>query len=434
MKTAISHQFFEEAKQYIPGGVNSPVRAFKSVGGDPLFITEAQGATWKDADGNQYIEYIGSWGPMILGHAYPKVVEAVKQAAEKSTSFGAPTYAEVELARLMTRMVPGLERVRMVNSGTEAAMSAIRMARAATGRSKIVKFEGNYHGHYDAFLIKAGSGAATLGAPSSPGVTEGVTRDTLLARYNDLDSVRQQVEAHGDDIAAIAVEPIAGNMGCVPPQPGFLEGLRSICDDIGAVLLFDEVMCGFRVAPGGAQERFGVQADMICMGKIIGGGLPVGAYGGKEHLMRHVSPEGKVYQAGTLSGNPLAMAAGYALLSELYENPAHYDSVEAKSAQLERGFQQAFDQAGLPAQINRVGSMMSFHFTDRPVIDFDSAAGVDLERFRRFFHAMLKRGIFLPPSAFESMFVSDAHTEAQIEQTLEAARASAHEIMAEATA
>ena len=422
MQTPRSHQFFEEAKQYIPGGVNSPVRAFKSVGGDPLFITEARGATWIDADGHEYIEYIGSWGPMILGHAYPRVIQAVQQAAEKSTSFGAPTYAEVELARLMTKMVPGLERVRMVNSGTEAAMSAIRMARAATGRSKIIKFEGNYHGHYDAFLIKAGSGAATLGAPSSPGVTEAVTRDTLLARYNDLDSVREQVEAHGDDIAAIAVEPIAGNMGCVPPKDGFLQGLRDICDEIGAVLLFDEVMCGFRVAPGGAQELYGIQADMVCMGKIIGGGLPVGAYGGKESLMKHVSPEGKVYQAGTLSGNPLAMAAGYALLSELYEHPEHYASLEAKSARLEEGFREAFEEAGITAQLNRVGSMMSFHFTDRPVVDFDSAASVDQDLFKRFFHGMLEEGVYLPPAAFEAMFISDAHTEAQIERTIEAAK------------
>lgn len=423
-----SKTLFERAQHFIPGGVNSPVRAFKAVGGTPVFFEKAEGATLYDADGNEYVDYVGSWGPMILGHAFPPVVEAVKKAAEKSTSFGAPTEMEIHLAELMQQMVPNLERVRMVNSGTEACMSAIRVARGYTGRDKIVKFEGNYHGHGDSFLIKAGSGAMTFGTPSSPGVTQGTVKDTLNAQYNDIESVKQLFEAHKGEIAALIIEPVAGNMGCVPPAEGFLQELRSLCDAEGTVLIFDEVMCGFRVAPGGAQQRYNVAADLVTFGKIIGAGMPVGAYGGKADIMNTVSPMGPVYQAGTLSGNPLAMSAGYALLSELHRNPAIYDELDQKTAHLEEWLHRVFKHHEITHSFNRVGSMLGIFFCDEPVTDFESCSKTDTEIFGRFFHGMLKRGVYLPPSAFESLFLSNALTQAQIDHTIEAAEDTAEEL------
>ncbi|MFW6347770.1 MAG: glutamate-1-semialdehyde 2,1-aminomutase [Cyclonatronaceae bacterium] len=425
-----SKALFERAQKFIPGGVNSPVRAFKAVGGTPIFFEKAEGATLYDADGNQYVDYVGSWGPMILGHAWPPVVEAVKKAAENSTSFGAPTEMEIHLAELMQQMVPNLERVRMVNSGTEACMSAIRVARGYTGRDKIIKFEGNYHGHGDSFLIKAGSGAMTFGTPSSPGVTQGTVKDTLNAQYNDIDSVKQLFETHKGEIAALIIEPVAGNMGCVPPAEGFLQELRSLCDAEGTVLIFDEVMCGFRVAPGGAQQRYGVNADLITYGKIIGAGLPVGAYGGKADIMNTVSPVGPVYQAGTLSGNPLAMNAGYALLSELHQNPAIYEELDQKASHVEEWLHRVFKHHEIPHSFNRVGSMIGVFFCDGPVTDFQSCSKTDTEMFGRFFHGMLKRGVYFPPSAYESLFLSNALTQAQIDHTIEAAEDTAEELAA----
>jgi len=359
-----SEALYKRALKMIPGGVNSPARAFNSVGGTPIFFEKGEGSILTDADGNEYIDYVGSWGPMILGHAFEPVVAAVRETAAKSTSFGAPTEIEVRMAELVKEMVPNVDRIRMVNSGTEACMSAIRVARGYTGRDKIIKFEGNYHGHGDSFLIKAGSGALTLGTPSSPGVTKGIARDTLIADYNDLNSVKELANDYGDEIAAIIVEPVAGNMGCIPPRPGFLDGLRDLCNAIDAVLIFDEVMTGFRVAKGGAQERYGVEADLVTYGKIIGAGLPVGAFGGKEEVMKVVSPDGPVYQAGTLSGNPLAMAAGYALLRELNDNPHIYDELEEKTTYLNNGLKNVFKQKGVDHCINRVGSMISVFFTD----------------------------------------------------------------------
>lgn len=418
--TAASKALYARAVKFIPGGVNSPVRAFKSVGGDPLFFASANGARMRDADGNEYVDYVGSWGPMILGHAFPAVIEAVQRAAADSLSFGAPCEAEVELAELITKMVPGVERVRMVNSGTEACMSAARVARGYTGKHKIIKFAGCYHGHADFFLIQAGSGAATLGVPSSPGVPPGCSQDTLSATFNDLDSVNALVEANKGEVAAIIVEPVAGNMGCIPPKDGFLQGLRRLCDDEGIVLIFDEVMCGFRVAPGGAQERYGVTADLVTMGKIIGGGMPVGAYGGKAEIMEVVAPTGPVYQAGTLSGNPLAMASGYATLNELHTRPEIYETLEASGAYLEAGFRKALDEAGETYRMNRVGSMISFHFTDQPIENFAAAQGADNARFNRLFHEMLARGVYFPPSAFESLFLSVALTREDLDHTLAA--------------
>lgn len=423
-----SKALFDRAQQFIPGGVNSPVRAFKAVGGTPVFFEKAEGSTLYDVDGNQYVDYVSSWGPMILGHAFPPVIEAVKKAAEKSTSFGAPTEIEIHLAELMQQMVPNLERVRMVNSGTEACMSAIRVARGFTGRDKIIKFEGNYHGHGDSFLIKAGSGAMTFGTPSSPGVTQGTVKDTLNAQYNDIESVKQLFEAHKGEIAALIIEPVAGNMGCVPPAEGFLQELRSLCDAEGTVLIFDEVMCGFRVAPGGAQQRYGVNADLITYGKIIGAGLPVGAYGGRADIMNTVSPMGPVYQAGTLSGNPLAMSAGFALLSELHKNPSIYEELDQKTAHLEEWLHRVFKHHEIPHNFNRVGSMLGIFFCDGPVTDFESCSRTDTEVFGRFFHGMLKRGVYLPPSAFESLFLSNALTQAQIDHTIEAAEDTAEEL------
>lgn len=422
MNLTKSKLLFDRAIELIPGGVNSPVRAFKAVGGTPVFFRKAHGAYLWDEDDNKYIDYIGSWGPMLLGHAYPKVIDAVQKAAADSTSFGAPTRREVELAELIVDMVPTVDKIRMVNSGTEACMSAIRVARGFTGRDKILKFEGNYHGHADSFLIKAGSGALTLGTPSSPGVTPGTAADTLTARYNDVEQVRQIFAAQGAEIAAVILEPVAGNMGCIPPESGFLDGLRMLCDEYGALLIFDEVMTGFRLAPGGAQEIYEIKADLVTYGKIIGAGLPVGAYGGRSDVMKVVSPDGPVYQAGTLSGNPLAMAAGLALLGELHANPGIYDELEAKTAYLENGLHKVLQEIGEPYNINRVGSMISIFFSDVPATSFDSAIKTDTERFKTYFHGMLEHGIYLPPAAYEAWFVSNAHSYEDLDTTIEATR------------
>lgn len=416
-----SKKLFERAQQFIPGGVNSPARAFNSVGGSPVFFEKAKGSILTDVDGKEYIDYVGSWGPMILGHAYEPVIKAVQETAAKSTSFGAPTEIEVKMAELVKRMVPTVDKIRMVNSGTEACMSAVRVARGYTGRDKVIKFEGNYHGHGDSFLINAGSGALTLGQPSSPGVTKGTAKDTLTADFNDLNSVKQLLNEYEGEVAAIILEPVAGNMGCIPPQKGFLDGLRELCDAHDTVLIFDEVMTGFRVAKGGAQERYGVEADLVTYGKIIGAGLPVGAFGGKQEIMDVVSPVGPVYQAGTLSGNPLAMAAGYALLSELQENPLHYDELEEKTTYLYSGLRDVFADYEIPTQINRVGSMMSAFFTDENVVDFETANTTNQELFKVFFHEMLENGIYLPPSPFESFFLANSLTEEHLDQTIEAA-------------
>ena len=416
-----SEFLFNRAQQFIPGGVNSPARAFKSVGGVPVFFKKAKGSIITDEDGNEYIDYVGSWGPMILGHAYPPVVKAVQDASFNSTSFGAPTEIEINMAELVQRMVPNVEKVRMVNSGTEACMSAIRVARGYTGKEKIIKFEGNYHGHGDAFLIKAGSGALTLGQPSSPGVTKGTAQDTLNADYNDLESVEKLLKENKGNVAAIILEPVAGNMGCIPPQPGFLEGLRSLCDDHGVVLIFDEVMTGFRLARGGAQERYGVWADLVTFGKIIGGGLPVGAFGGKKEIMDVVAPVGSVYQAGTLSGNPLAMSAGLAQLSALDQHPEYYVELEEKTAYLEKRLRLLLNEKGIDHDMHRVGSMISIFFTNETVTDFRTANTTDKEFFRVFFHEMLQRGVYLPPSPFESWFLSKSLTYEMLDKTIRAA-------------
>jgi glutamate-1-semialdehyde 2,1-aminomutase len=415
-----SKSLFERAKRHIPGGVNSPVRAFKSVGLNPLFIQSARGSHITDIDGNTYIDYIGSWGPMILGHAHPDIVRAVKTAAASGTSFGAPTEAEVKMAELISKMMPSMEVTRMVNSGTEAAMSAIRLARAYTGKDTIIKFEGCYHGHADSFLIKAGSGAATFGTPDSPGVPKALASETLTARYNDLQSVSDLYRAHGETIAAVIVEPVVGNMGCVPPKPGFLQGLRSFCTENGIIFIMDEVMTGFRLAPGGAQELYGIDPDLSILGKIIGGGLPVGAYGGKRKFMEMVSPEGPMYQAGTLSGNPLAMAAGYAMLSILSKKKSIYRSIETRSQQLENGIRENLRKLGLGYTFNRVGSMFTLFFTEKEIVDFDTAKTSDTKKFAEYFKEMLERGIYLPPSQFEAAFVSSAHSGKDIEQTIRA--------------
>ncbi len=415
-----SKDLFERAQLYIPGGVNSPVRAFSSVGGTPVFFREAKGSIMIDVEGKEYIDYIGSWGPMILGHSHPPVLEALKNAADKSTSFGAPTELETNIAELICGMVPGVEKVRMVNSGTEACMSAIRVARAFTNREKFIKFEGCYHGHSDAFLIKAGSGAITLGVPNSPGVTSGTAKDTLLARYNDLAHVEEVLEANKEEVAAIIIEPVAGNMGCIPPVEGFLEGLRKLSDKHNAVLIFDEVMTGFRLSPGGAHKLYNIQPDLVCLGKIIGGGLPVGAFGGKKEIMNMVAPLGPVYQAGTLSGNPLAMSCGYTLLKELKDQPVIFEELENKTAYLEQGMRTIFEKHNLSVCINRVGSMLSFHFNVSEVANFDDACAADAEYFKKVFHGMLKRGVYLAPSAFESLFISRTHTKELLDRTLTA--------------
>lgn len=418
-----SKSLYQEAQDCIPGGVNSPARAFDSVGGTPLFIERAAGAYLEDADGHEYIDYVGSWGPMIFGHAHPAVVEAVQDQADASTSFGAPTEIEIELAELVCELVPSVEKVRMVNSGTEATMSAARLARGYTGRDKIIKFKGNYHGHGDFFLIAAGSGAMTLSEPDSPGVTEGNARDTLLAPYNDLEYVQELVEANRGEVACIIVEPVAGNMGCIPPEPGFLEGLREVCDAHDIVLIFDEVMTGFRVAAGGAQERYGVMPDLTCLGKIIGGGLPVGAYGGREEIMDHISPTGPVYQAGTLSGNPLAMRAGHAILSRIAEKgESLYEELEAFGETLEEGIQHNLDALDLDYRVHRVGAMGSLFFTEEKVVNQETAKTTDTEKYAAYFHAMLEEGIYLPPSQFEAFFFGTCHGDAELEETLEAQR------------
>ncbi len=432
MDTPRSHELFEAANRSIPGGVNSPVRAFGRVGGVPLFIARAAGTTLWDADGNAYLDYVGSWGPMLLGHAHHAVEAAVVAAASKGTSFGAPTSGEIELAEKVIDMVPSVELVRFVNSGTEATMSALRVARAATGRDGMLKFRGGYHGHGDAFLVEAGSGAATLGVPDSPGVTAGTARDTRVAEYNDLDDVAGHLR--GGDIACVFVEPIAGNMGCVPPAPGFLEGLRALCDETGTILIFDEVMTGFRVAMGGAQERYGVMPDLTTLGKIIGGGLPVGAFGGRADLMRHVAPAGPVYQAGTLSGNPLATAAGIAALGWIQDHPQIYDHLEMLGQRLDRGVERIMAGSDQPLTWNRVGAMASLYFHPGPVTDWPSASSGDNERFARFFHGMLDEGIYLAPSPYEALFFSAAHTEHDIDRTLESMERVLGQVVAEAGA
>jgi glutamate-1-semialdehyde 2,1-aminomutase len=416
-----SEFLFNRAQQFIPGGVNSPARAFKSVGGIPVFFKKAKGSIITDEDGNEYIDYVGSWGPMILGHAYPPVVKAVQDASFNSTSFGAPTEIEIEMAELVQKMIPNVEKVRMVNSGTEACMSAVRVARGYTGKEKIIKFEGNYHGHGDAFLIKAGSGALTLGQPSSPGVTKGTAQDTLNADYNDLESVEKLLKKNKNNVAAIILEPVAGNMGCIPPQPGFLEGLRKLCDEHETVLIFDEVMTGFRLARGGAQERFGVKADLVTYGKIIGGGLPVGAFGGKKEIMDVVAPVGPVYQAGTLSGNPLAMSAGLAQLGALEKHPEIYVELEEKTEYLEKRLRVLLNEHEVDFDMHRVGSMISIFFTPETVTDFKTANTTNQEFFRVFFHEMLKRGIYLPPSPFESWFLANSLTYEMLDKTISAA-------------
>lgn len=415
-----SKSLYEQAQQFIPGGVNSPVRAFKAVGGNPLFIRSAKGPYVFDEDGNQYIELINSWGPMILGHAHPVVQDALTAAIPHSLSFGAPTAKEVDMAELITRMVPSVEKVRMVNSGTEATMSAARLARGFTGRDKLIKFEGCYHGHGDSFLIAAGSGAMTMGVPNSPGVTEGTAKDTLLATYNDLPSVEQLVENNKDQIAAIMIEPVAGNMGCIPPAEGFLQGLRQLCDREGILLIFDEVMTGFRLARGGAQELYGVVPDMTALGKIIGGGLPVGAYGGKREVMDFVSPVGPVYQAGTLSGNPMAMAAGWAMLNYLNTHADLYAQLEKTTASIVQGMRSNMEKLGLSYTINQVGSMFSIFFTEEPVTDFKSASTSDTALFGRYFRKMLEKGIYLAPSQYEALFVSQAITSELVEKIVQA--------------
>lgn len=422
MNISKSKELFDRAQGSIPGGVNSPVRAFKSVGGNPVFLKNAKGAYLYDADGNKYIDFINSWGPMIMGHAFEPVVEAIQKKAMDSTSFGAPTELEVEMAELVKSMVPNVDLIRMVSSGTEACMSALRLARGYTGRNKFIKFEGCYHGHADAFLVKAGSGVATFNIQTVPGITAGVSADTLTAPYNDLEAVKQLVAEHKDEIAAIIIEPVAGNMGCILPQPGFLEGLRKLCDVEGMVFIFDEVMTGFRLALGGAQERLGVDADLITYGKVIGAGMPVGAFGGKLEIMKHIAPLGNVYQAGTLSGNPLAMVAGFTLLSHLNANPSVYDELEEKGNYLKSGLQKMLNEGGVPFVINQIGSMISVHFSDKPVSDFASAASADNAFFNRYFHAMLDNGIYLPPSAYESWFLSNALSKEDLDKTIEATR------------
>ena len=417
-----SSVLFNEAKKYIPGGVNSPVRAFKSVGGSPIFASKANGAYVFDEDGNKYVDYISSWGPMILGHAHPKVVRAISETAKNGTSFGMPTTLETDLAKLSLSMVPGMQKIRFVNSGTEACMSAIRLARGYTNKEKIIKFSGCYHGHSDSFLIEAGSGVVTFGTPNSPGVTKGTAKDTLIAPYNDLNYVKTLFENNKNKVAAIIIEPVAGNMGCVIPKKGFIKGLRKLCDQNDCLLIFDEVMTGFRLAAGGAQEILGINADIVTYGKVIGGGLPVGAFSSRDEIMNKLSPEGSVYQAGTLSGNPLAMSAGLATLSELKLNDNIYQSLDDKSSYLEKGMYEVLGKTTLDFKINRLGSMISLHFCSEDVTDFKSSQKGNNEKFKKYFHGMLREGIYLPPSAFESYFLNDALTYNDIDFTLDALR------------
>lgn len=413
-----SSELFVEANKVIPGGVNSPVRAFKGVGGTPIFVKEAKGAYLYDEDGNRLIDYINSWGPMILGHAYEPVVNAVIEKAKKGTSFGMPTELETQIAQLAVSMVPNIDKIRFVNSGTEACMSAIRLARGYTKRDKIIKFSGCYHGHSDSFLIAAGSGLSTFGVPNSPGVTQGTAKDTLLAAYNDIENVKALFEANKNEIAAIIIEPVAGNMGCIPPAKGFLEALRAVCTENGALLIFDEVMTGFRLAKGGAQELFGIQADIVCFGKVIGGGLPVGAFAAREEIMNFLAPLGPVYQAGTLSGNPLAMAAGLEMLKALNSDANIFKRLEEKTAYLESGIQKVLTEENIVFTINRVGSMISVHFDANPVYDFTTAKNGDNDTFKKFFHGLLNKGIYIAPSAYETWFITDALTYEDLDFTI----------------
>jgi glutamate-1-semialdehyde 2,1-aminomutase len=419
-KSTKSNKLFIKAQSIIPGGVNSPVRAFKAVGRTPIFIKRVSAAFIWDEDRNKYIDYVGSWGPMILGHANPAITKVIRETSKHGISFGAPTELENKMAEFITRIIPSIEMIRMVNSGTEATMSAIRLARAFTGKNLIIKFEGCYHGHGDSFLIKTGSGAMTLGVPDSPGIPTTIAMNTLTARYNDIASVRTLMEQNRDQIAAVIVEPVAGNMGCVPPLDGFLQGLRSLCNEFNALLIFDEVITGFRVALGGAQALYGVRPDLTTLGKIIGGGLPVGAYGGKKEIMQMVAPEGQMYQAGTLSGNPLAMAAGFTMLRILHANKMIYKQLEQRSAQLEEGIRDNFNKLGLGYTFNRIGSMCTLFFTSKTVTDYDSAKSSDTNKFSKYFNSMLEQGIYLPPSQFESIFISTAHSERIINKTIKA--------------
>ena len=415
-----SSKLFAEAEKVIPGGVNSPVRAFKGVGGTPIFVKSAKGAYLYDEDGNKLIDYINSWGPMILGHAHQPVIQAITKRAKLGTSFGMPTELETQIAELAISMVPNIDKIRFVNSGTEACMSAIRLARGFTKRDKIIKFAGCYHGHSDSFLIQAGSGASTFGIPNSPGVTQGTAKDTLLAQYNNLENVRELFENNKNEIAAIIVEPVAGNMGCIPPQKGFLEGLRNLCNENQTLLIFDEVMTGFRLAKGGAQELYNVYADIVCFGKVIGGGLPVGAFAARSEIMNFLAPLGPVYQAGTLSGNPLAMAAGLAMLKGLNSEKDIYKRLDEKTAYLENGIRRVLNQNNVVFTINRVGSMISVHFNESPVVDFETAKGGDNDRFKKFFHGLLQEGIYIAPSAYETWFITDALTYDDLDFTIKA--------------
>jgi glutamate-1-semialdehyde 2,1-aminomutase len=415
-----SSELFVEANKVIPGGVNSPVRAFKGVGGTPIFIKEAKGAYLFDEDGNKYIDYINSWGPMLLGHAYAPVVNAIIERAKKGTSFGAPTELETKIAKLAVSMVPNIDKIRFVNSGTEACMSAIRLARGFTNRDKIIKFSGCYHGHSDSFLIAAGSGLSTFGVPNSPGVTEGTAKDTLLAKYNNLENVKALFEANKNQIAAIIIEPVAGNMGCIPPNEGFLEGLRELCDQNNTLLVFDEVMCGFRIAKGGAQELYNIKADIVCFGKVIGGGLPVGAFAARNEIMNYLSPVGPVYQAGTLSGNPLAMAAGYEMLKAINLDTELFIRLEDKTKYLENGIREKLTANNIKFTINRVGSMISVHFHEDSVFDFDTAKNGDNENFKIFFHGLLENGVYIAPSAYETWFITDALSYEDLDFTINA--------------
>jgi len=417
-----SRMLFEQAKKSIPGGVNSPVRAFKSVGGTPVFMDSAKGAQLIDSDGNKYVDFINSWGPMILGHCREEVVEAIQKQAAKSITFGAPTELEIQMAELVKSMAPNIDLIRLVSSGTEACMSALRLARGYTGRNKFIKFDGNYHGHADPFLVKAGSGLATFDIQTVPGVTGGTANDTLIAPYNNLEKVVEIMAANEGEVAAIFIEPVAGNMGCIPPEPGFLEGLRKLCDQYGSVLVFDEVMTGFRLAPGGAQERLGVDADLVTYGKVIGGGMPVGAFGGKQEIMNHIAPLGNVYQAGTLSGNPLAVVSGLTTLNILKNNPEIYERLEQKGILLKNELEKVMTEKGIPHTVNQMGSMISLHFGAHRVKDFETAAACDIPVFNRFFHHMLNEGIYLPPSAYESWFFSNSLSQNDIEKTIEATR------------
>ena len=418
MNTSKSQQLFSRAQQSIPGGVNSPVRAFKSVGGTPLFIKKAKAAYLYDEDGNEYIDYIASWGPMILGHAHEPVVKAIQEYAAYSSSYGAPTELEINMAELIKSMVPNVDLIRMVSSGTEACMSAVRLARGYTGKNKIIKFEGCYHGHADCFLVKAGSGLATFNIQTVPGVTAGVSADTLNAPYNDLGAVKKLVTEFKNEIAAIIIEPVAGNMGCILPAPGFLEGLRTICNEENIVFIFDEVMTGFRLGAGGAQQLLGLDADLVTYGKVIGAGMPVGAFGGKQKIMEHISPLGNVYQAGTLSGNPIAMIAGYTLLKELKENPSLYTELNKKTTYLRNGIDDVLKASGKCYVINQMGSMISLHFSKEPIIDLASASRADIPLFNKLFHYLLNNGIYLPPSAYESWFLNNALSYADLDKTL----------------